>query len=63
MFWMLFRIDVVFVDKGLRVVRVAERLRPWVPVIWARGADAVIELPAGTAERTATQVGDVLRIA
>jgi uncharacterized membrane protein (UPF0127 family) len=63
MFWMLFAIDAVFVDKSLRVVRVAKRLRPWVPVIWARGADAVIELPAGTAERTATQVGDVLRIA
>ena len=63
MFWMLFAIDAVFVDRGLRVVRVAERLRPWIPVVWARGADAVIELPAGTAERTATQAGDVLRIA
>ena len=63
MLFMLFAIDAVFVDRDRRVVRVAPRLRPWVPVAAARGADAVIELPAGTAERTGTQAGDVLRIA
>ena len=61
MLLMLFAIDAVFVDRDRRVVRVASRLRPWVPVAAARGADAVIELPSGTAERTGTQVGDVLR--
>ncbi len=63
MLLMRFAIDAVFVDRSSRVVRVASRLRPWVPVVSARGADAVIELPAGAAERTGTQVGDVLRIA
>jgi len=63
MLLMRFAIDAVFVDRGSRVVRVATRLRPWVPVISARGADAVIELPAGAAERSGTQAGDVLRIA
>lgn len=61
MLLMLFAIDAVFVDREWRVVRVAHRLRPWIPVASARGADAVIELPAGTAERSGTQAGDVLR--
>lgn len=62
MLLMLFAIDAVFVDTAWRVVRVVPRLRPWVLAVSARGADAVIELPAGTAERTGTQVGDVLRL-
>ena len=63
MLFMRFAIDAVFVDRGLRVVKVAHRLRPWAPVSGAASADAVLELPAGTAARTQTQVGDVLRIA
>jgi hypothetical protein len=63
MLFMRFAIDAVFVDRGTRVVGIAARLRPWTPVVWVRGADAVLELPAGTAARTATQAGDVLRIA
>jgi len=61
MLFMRFAIDAVFVDRDSRVVRVVPRLRPWVPVTAARGADAVIELPAGAAERSGTQAGDVLR--
>jgi len=60
MAFMRFAIDAVFVDPGGRVVRVAPRLRPWVLVTAARGAREVIELPAGAAERAATQVGDEL---
>ncbi|TME92131.1 MAG: DUF192 domain-containing protein [Chloroflexi bacterium] len=60
MAFMRFAIDAVFVDRGGRVVRVAPRLRPWVLVTAARGAREVIELPAGAAERAATQVGDEL---
>ena len=62
MLFMLFAIDAVFVDRERRVVKVASRLRPWTPAVAARGADAVLELPAGTAERSGTQVGDVLRL-
>jgi uncharacterized membrane protein (UPF0127 family) len=61
MFFMRFAIDAVFVDRSMRVLRVAENLRPWVPAIGAaRGADSVLELPAGTAARTGTQAGDEL---
>lgn len=62
MFFMRFAIDAVFVDRERRVVRVATDLRPWRLAIAARGASDVIELPAGTAARTATQVGDELVI-
>lgn len=61
MFFMRFAIDAVFVDRSMRVLRVAEGLRPWVPAVAApRGTDAVLELPAGTAARTGTQAGDEL---
>ncbi len=61
MLFMRFAIDAVFVDRSMRVLRVAANLRPWVPVVGApRGTDSVLELPAGTAARTATQAGDEL---
>ncbi len=62
MLFMRFAIDAVFVDRDLRVVKMAHGLRPWVPVSTAWRADAVLELPAGTAARSGTQVGDVLRV-
>ncbi len=60
MFLMRFAIDALFLDRSWRVVRVAARVRPWVPALAARGADSVLELPAGTAARTGTQAGDEL---
>jgi len=60
MLFMRFAIDAVFVDRAGRVVRVADRLAPWRIAVFARGADEVIELPAGTASETRTQVGDEL---
>ncbi|MBI3522446.1 MAG: DUF192 domain-containing protein [Chloroflexi bacterium] len=58
MFFMRFAIDAVFLTKDGHVTRIAPRLRPWSPVAGARGAASVLELPPGTAARTATQVGD-----
>jgi uncharacterized membrane protein (UPF0127 family) len=61
MFFMRFAIDAIFLDRSLRVLRVAPNLRPWIPAIGApRGTDSVLELPAGTAARTGTQAGDEL---
>jgi uncharacterized membrane protein (UPF0127 family) len=62
MWLMRFPIDAVFIDRGGRVVRVAERLAPWRLAIAAKGARDVLELPAGTAGRTGTQAGDELVI-
>jgi hypothetical protein len=61
MFFMRFAIDALFVDRSMRVLRVAQNVRPWIPVVVApRGTDSVLELPAGTAARTGTQAGDEL---
>ena len=61
MFFMRFAIDAIFLDRSMRVLRVAEDLRPWVPAVGApRGTDSVLELPAGTAARTGTPAGDEL---
>ena len=62
MLFMRFAIDAVFVDRDLRVVKVSPDLPPWLPATGAARADAVLELPSGTAARTGTQAGDVLRL-
>ena len=59
MFFMRFPIDVVFLDRDRKVVRVVERLRPW-RVAGARRAAAALELPAGAAAAAGVEIGDVL---
>lgn len=60
-FFMRFAIDAVFVDRDMRVVGVAPRLRPW---RWARRrhARAVLELAAGESDRRGVRVGERLRL-
>jgi uncharacterized membrane protein (UPF0127 family) len=62
MFFMRFPIDAVFTDRAGRVVRVVPHLEPWRLAVGGRGARAVLELPMGTIERSATRAGDLLRI-
>ncbi len=65
--FMKFPIDVLFVDKDMRVVSVYENLKPWRITRLHFRASSVIELPAGTlAEsttgQTETLVGQTLTI-
>jgi uncharacterized membrane protein (UPF0127 family) len=60
--FMRFEIDALFLDRDLRVLRVAPRLRPWRAAA-KRRARSVLELAAGEAERLGIQVGDRLTIA
>lgn len=62
MFGMRFSIDVLFVDKGGRVVRAIEGLRPWrLTRIYFR-ARQTIELPLGAIATSRTTAGDQLDI-
>jgi uncharacterized membrane protein (UPF0127 family) len=57
---MRFAIDVLFVDRAARVVKVRERVRPW-RIAGALTAFAVVELPAGSLQGT-VRTGDVLTL-
>ena len=59
MAFMRFPIDAVFLDRDLRVMKVATDLRPW-RAAGSRGAKAVLEIPAGEAGRRGLTVGDRL---
>jgi uncharacterized protein len=59
MAFMRFPIDAVFLDRDLRVVKIAADLQPW-RVAGSRGAKAVLEIPAGEASRRGLTVGDRL---
>ncbi|MCH8921380.1 MAG: DUF192 domain-containing protein [Chloroflexi bacterium] len=56
--FMRFSIDVIFLDKEHRVVKVAT-VPPFRAAL-GRGSHAVLEVPAGTAERNGLEVGDAL---
>ncbi len=62
MFFMRFAIDALYVASNGTVLRVVSHLRPWRigPIILR--SRYVVELPAGTAARTSTQPGDLLRV-
>lgn len=60
-FGMRFDIDVLFLDRDLRVVRAMREVRPW-RCAMAR-AHSVIELAAGSIDRLQLQPGDRLHLA
>ena len=59
--FMRFPIDVVFMDDEGRVLRVADRIKPW-RTASVKGAKAVIELPAGAAALAGITPGQRLRL-
>ena len=61
MWFMRFAIDAAFLDPDGRVLRIAEHLRPW-RLAACKGAQAVIELPAGECSRVGLAPGDVVRV-
>ncbi|MDT7943335.1 MAG: DUF192 domain-containing protein [Dehalococcoidia bacterium] len=60
--FMLFPIDIAFLDEGGRVVKACHALPPFRVAIGGRGAKMALELPAGTLRDTGTQEGDRLLI-
>ncbi len=57
-----FPIDVLYLDSGLKVVRIQPDVKPWrfTPVLGQ--ATSVLELPCGTAAETNTAAGDTIEI-
>jgi uncharacterized protein len=61
MFFMRFPIDAVFLSRDGEVLKVSSNVRPWRAAA-ARGAKAVIELPAGEADRRGIRAGTRLDV-
>jgi len=61
-FFMRFPIDVIFLDREGRVVKVAPALVPFRVAFGGRGARDALEVAAGTAARSDTAVGDRLAV-
>jgi uncharacterized protein len=59
--FMRFPIDVVFVDRGGRAVRIVKDLAPW-RIAMAPRAHAAIELAAGSLDTRDVRVGDELSL-
>ena len=60
-FFMKFAIDVLFLDKSLKVRRVMGNLKPWRMSPWVFSSESVLELASGTLEGSVS-VGDVLEM-
>jgi uncharacterized membrane protein (UPF0127 family) len=61
-FFMQFPIDLIYLDKKLRVKKVRSSVKAW-RISACLSAHSVLELPAGTIEDTRTERGDSLEIA
>lgn len=61
-FFMKFPIDVLFLNKKKCVVKLVRSMGPW-RIAMSLRARSVLELPAGTIEKTGTQRGDMLEVA
>lgn len=62
MFFMRFPLDVAFLDRAGRVVRVYHGIRPWRVTRLVRGARSAVELPAGTLAAAGVERGTVLHL-
>ncbi len=61
-FFMRFPIDVVFIDRNLKVKKVIENVRPWRFTWPVWGAHSTIEMPVGAIRRGRIEVGDQLHV-
>jgi uncharacterized membrane protein (UPF0127 family) len=58
-FFMRFPIDLVYLDRQLRVRKIKKHVRPW-RISFCFAADSVLELPAGATRAAETVCGDQL---
>jgi uncharacterized protein len=60
--FMRYPIDVLYLDRANRVVRIEDNVRPWRLSPMMIESATVLELPAHTAWNTGTKLGDVIEI-
>jgi uncharacterized protein len=60
--WMHYAIDVIFLDRELRIVKLVENMRPFRLTAPNRSARSVLELSAHSISRANLKVGDQLEI-
>jgi uncharacterized membrane protein (UPF0127 family) len=60
--FMNFSIDVVFVDRNLKIKKIHANLKPWKMsgIVW--NASSVFEMPAGAAQNKDLKIGDQLYV-
>ncbi len=61
-FWMLFAIDVIFLDRQLRIVKLVENMRPFRVTSPHLAARSVIEMSAHTISQLSLKLGDQLEV-
>ena len=61
-FWMLFAIDVIFLDRELRIVKLVENMRPFRVSGLHLAARSVIEVAAHKISQVGLKIGDQLEI-
>lgn len=62
MCFMLFSIDVIYVDSELTVVKIVKRLRPWIGLSMCHSARGFIELARGVTTDRDVRCGDRLEM-
>jgi uncharacterized membrane protein (UPF0127 family) len=62
MFFMKFALDIVFLDRELKVVRAIPGIKPWRATRVYSEAESVLELPVGAIAQAGVAPGDVLRV-
>ncbi len=60
MFFVLFPIDVLFLDKNKKVVEIKENFRPFTCYTPRAKAKYVIELSKGAVKKSKTEIGDII---
>ena len=62
MFFVLYAIDVLFLDKDLRVVEIKENFKPFSFYFPKNKAMFIIEVPLSIAKKASVEIGDVVNL-
>ena len=60
MCFMRFAIDVIYLDKDYKILKIVNNLKPWIGLSMCSKAYATLEMTAGEADRCGLEVGEKL---